>query len=130
MSSMAAGRRRDALRHHAGWRASSGTGYLPDVVRFIAMARSAPRCCSACWLVLVGVAFKLAAVRSTLVSGRLRRAPAEVGAFLSALSKGAALALLARLTLGMAGMTGGAVDRSPGSTPLPISCRCWDSSRC
>jgi NADH-quinone oxidoreductase subunit N len=88
-----------------------GTGYLPDVVRFIAMGPLSPTVVLGMLLVLVGVAFKLAAVPFHFwCPDVFEGAPAEVGAFLSVASKGAALALLARLTLGMAGMTGGAVD--------------------
>jgi NADH-quinone oxidoreductase subunit N len=89
-----------------------GTGYLPDVVRFIALGPLlSPTVLLGMLLVLVGVAFKLAAVPFHFwCPDVFEGAPAEVGAFLSVASKGAALALLARLTLGMAGMTGGAVD--------------------
>jgi NADH-quinone oxidoreductase subunit N len=88
-----------------------GTGYLPDVVRFIAMGPLSPTVLLGMLLVLVGIAFKLAAVPFHFwCPDVFEGAPAEVGAFLSVASKGAALALLARLTLGMAGMTGGAVD--------------------
>src|SRR5207244_4467159 len=83
-----------------------GTGYLPDVVRFIAMGNLSATIVLGMLLILIGVAFKLAAVPFHFwCPDVFEGAPAEVGAFLSVASKGAALALLARITLGLAGYT-------------------------
>jgi NADH-quinone oxidoreductase subunit N len=86
-----------------------GTGYLPDIVRFIS-AEAVERGMSGTTLlgilfVLIGIAFKLAAVPFHFwCPDVFEGAPAEVGAFLSVASKGAALALLARITLGLGGL--------------------------
>lgn len=87
-----------------------GTGYLPDLVRFIAMGNLSGTVVLGLLLVLVGVAFKLAAVPFHFwCPDVFEGAPAEVGAFLSVASKGAALALLARIVFGLAGLTTGGV---------------------
>ncbi len=79
-----------------------GTGYLPDVLRFLAETNLAqePVLIMGLLFVLVGIAFKLAAVPFHFwCPDVFEGASAEVGAFLSVASKGAALALLARIVL-------------------------------
>ncbi len=86
---------------------SYGTGYLPDVVRFVAAGELSSTVLLGVLFILIGVAFKLAAVPFHFwCPDVFEGAPAEVGAFLSVASKGAALALLARITLGLGGLTG------------------------
>jgi NADH-quinone oxidoreductase subunit N len=94
-----------------------GTAYLPDVARaFVAafpMETVDPILILATLFVLIGVAFKLAAVPFHFwCPDVFEGAAAEVAAFLSVASKGAALALLARLALVVvyAGGTGPAAD--------------------
>src|SRR5438034_4898248 len=90
-----------------------GTGYLPDVVRFVAAGEITSTVVLGVLLILIGVAFKLAAVPFHFwCPDVFEGAPAEVGAFLSVASKGAALALLARIVLGLAGLTTGGVGDS------------------
>jgi NADH-quinone oxidoreductase subunit N len=84
-----------------------GTGYLPDVVRFVAAGDLSSTVIIGVLFVLIGVAFKLAAVPFHFwCPDVFEGAPAEVAAFLSVASKGAALALLARITLGFGGLSG------------------------
>jgi NADH-quinone oxidoreductase subunit N len=84
-----------------------GTGYLPDVVRFVAAGELSSTVLLAVLFILIGVAFKLAAVPFHFwCPDVFEGAPAEVGAFLSVASKGAALALLARITFGLGGLAG------------------------
>lgn len=85
-----------------------GTAYLPDLVGFMA---AEPRVDLIIVLgslfILVGVAFKLAAVPFHFwCPDVFEGAAAEVAAFLSVASKGAALALLGRLALGLGGLSG------------------------
>src|SRR3954451_16713840 len=84
-----------------------GTGYLPDLVEFMAMAPLDPMVLLGTLFVLIGIGFKLAAVPFHFwCPDVFEGASAEVAAFLSVASKGAALALLARITLGLGGLTG------------------------
>ena len=94
-----------------------GTGYLPDLA--LAYGGSHPLGVGGSdWvlflgtmLLLVGLAFKLAAVPFHFwCPDVFEGASAEIAAFLSVASKGAALALLGRLTLVFAGLGGGALD--------------------
>jgi NADH-quinone oxidoreductase subunit N len=88
-----------------------GTGYLPDVVRFVAAGEMNNTILLGVLFVLVGIAFKLAAVPFHFwCPDVFEGAPAEVGAFLSVASKGAALALLGRITLGLSGFSVTAFD--------------------
>jgi len=94
-----------------------GTGYLPD------LARAFPTTAAAGFdavlllgtlLILVGLSFKLAAVPFQFwCPDVFEGAAAEVAGYLSVASKGAALALLGRLALGLVGpnvfLTGGAL---------------------
>jgi NADH-quinone oxidoreductase subunit N len=83
-----------------------GTGYLPDLVQFMAAAPLDPIVLLGTLFVLIGIAFKLAAVPFHFwCPDVFEGASAEVAAFLSVASKGAALALLARITLGLGGFT-------------------------
>lgn len=88
-----------------------GTGYLPDLgLGYAAALKSGldPVLLLGTMLVLIGIAFKLAAVPFHFwCPDVFEGAATEVAAFLSVASKGAALALLARLTLGLAGLTTG-----------------------
>jgi NADH-quinone oxidoreductase subunit N len=79
-----------------------GTGYLPDVLTFVAISPTDPLVLMGMLFILVGVAFKLAAVPFHFwCPDVFEGAAAEVAAFLSVASKGAALALLARIALGL-----------------------------
>jgi NADH-quinone oxidoreductase subunit N len=81
-----------------------GTGYLPDLLHFMAMAPLDPLVLLGTLFVLIGIAFKLAAVPFHFwCPDVFEGASAEVAAFLSVASKGAALALLGRITLGLGG---------------------------
>lgn len=84
-----------------------GTGYLPDLLRFMSTTPLDPLILLGTIFVLVGIGFKLAAVPFHFwCPDVFEGAPAEVGGFLSVASKGAALALLARITLGLGGLSG------------------------
>jgi NADH-quinone oxidoreductase subunit N len=82
-----------------------GTGYLPDVAAgFLALDRPDPMVLLGALFILIGLGFKLAAVPFHFwCPDVFEGAAAEVGAFLSVASKGAALALLARITLVIGG---------------------------
>jgi NADH-quinone oxidoreductase subunit N len=81
-----------------------GTGYLPDVAQGFLHTQFDPLLVLAGLFVLIGLAFKLAAVPFHFwCPDVFEGAAAEVAGFLSVASKGAALALLGRLTLGLAG---------------------------
>jgi NADH-quinone oxidoreductase subunit N len=83
------------------------TGYLPDLVTFIAHSQLDAIVLLGMLFVLIGIAFKLAAVPFHFwCPDVFEGAAAEVGAFLSVASKGAALALLGRITLGLGGLSG------------------------
>jgi len=79
-----------------------GTGYLPEIVRMMEMGGySDSVVLMGMFFVLIGIGFKLAAVPFHFwCPDVFEGAAAEVAAFLSVASKGAALALLARITLG------------------------------
>jgi NADH-quinone oxidoreductase subunit N len=85
-----------------------GTGYLPDVVAFIARDPKVDVMVLLGMLfILIGIGFKLAAVPFHFwCPDVFEGAAAEVAGFLSVASKGAALALLARLVMGLGGLTG------------------------
>jgi NADH-quinone oxidoreductase subunit N len=86
-----------------------GTGYLPDVLFYLTQSSLDPLIVLGILFILVGIAFKLAAVPFHFwCPDVFEGAAAEVAAFLSVASKGAALALLARFALGM-----GEVDSAP-----------------
>src|SRR5438067_8827589 len=81
-----------------------GTGYLPDVAQGFMHTPLDPLLLLAGLFVLIGLAFKLAAVPFHFwCPDVFEGAAAEVAAFLSVASKGAALALLGRLVLVLAG---------------------------
>ncbi len=83
-----------------------GTGYLPDVTYFITQSPIDVTTILGVFFILVGVGFKLAAFPFHFwCPDVFEGASAEVAAFLSVASKGAALAMLARITLGLAGLT-------------------------
>jgi len=87
-----------------------GTGYLPDVLTFVAISPTDPFVLMGMLFILVGVAFKLAAVPFHFwCPDVFEGAAAEVAAFLSVASKGAALALLARIALGLTGIPHAAI---------------------
>ena len=83
-----------------------GTAYLPDVLQAVAGISTATVdtiVLLGMLFILIGVAFKLSAVPFHFwCPDVFEGAAAEVGAFLSVASKGAALALLARLTMPLA----------------------------
>jgi NADH-quinone oxidoreductase subunit N len=99
-----------------------GTGYLPDLAKgFGEVVRLAPATGGALGFdailvlgtlfILVGIGFKLAAVPFHFwCPDVFEGASAEVAAFLSVASKGAALALLARFLLVLSGLGAPAVD--------------------
>jgi NADH-quinone oxidoreductase subunit N len=82
-----------------------GTGYLPDVAQgFLQTTQFDPLLILAALFVLIGLAFKLAAVPFHFwCPDVFEGAPAEIAGFLSVASKGAALALLGRIALMVAG---------------------------
>jgi NADH-quinone oxidoreductase subunit N len=89
-----------------------GTAYLPDLARgYAAVLHSSPQGFEPILLlgtlfILVGVGFKLAAVPFHFwCPDVFEGAAAEVAAFLSVASKGAALALLARFTMVLSGLS-------------------------
>ncbi|HYT91067.1 MAG TPA: NADH-quinone oxidoreductase subunit N, partial [Gemmataceae bacterium] len=83
-----------------------GTGYLPEVAAAFAAGPVDPLLILASLFVLIGIAFKLAAVPFHFwCPDVFEGAAAEVAGFLSVASKGAALALLGRIVLTMAGPT-------------------------
>jgi NADH-quinone oxidoreductase subunit N len=81
-----------------------GTGYLPDLAAGLAAAPPGPAVLLALLLVTVGLGFKLAVVPYHFwCPDVFEGAAAEVAGFLSVVSKGAALALTARLVFAVAG---------------------------
>ncbi|MSQ94923.1 MAG: NADH-quinone oxidoreductase subunit N [Gemmataceae bacterium] len=93
------------------------TGYLPTIVAQITAIDpislqsnlSDPVIAVGLTFILAGIGFKLASVPFHFwCPDVFEGAAAEVGAFLSVASKGAALALLARIVLGLGGLTGSA----------------------
>jgi NADH-quinone oxidoreductase subunit N len=84
-----------------------GTGYFPDLATFMAANPLDPLVLLGMLFILIGVAFKLAAVPFHFwCPDVFEGAAAEVAAFLSVASKGAALALLGRIALGLGGLAG------------------------
>lgn len=84
-----------------------GTGYFPDLAGFMAANPLDPIVLLGTFFILIGVAFKLAAVPFHFwCPDVFEGASAEVAGFLSVASKGAALALLARIIYGLGGMAG------------------------
>ena len=85
------------------------TGYLPTIVQKISEgnALADPVVVMGLTFLLAGIGFKLASVPFHFwCPDVFEGAAAEVGAFLSVASKGAALALLARIVLGLGGLAG------------------------
>lgn len=85
------------------------TGYLPTIVEQITAQNNMmdPVVVMGLTFILAGIGFKLASVPFHFwCPDVFEGAAAEVGAFLSVASKGAALALLARIVLGIGGLTG------------------------
>ncbi len=84
-----------------------GTGYMPDLLRFMSQGPLDPMILLGTLFVLIGIGFKLAAVPFHFwCPDVFEGAAAEVAGFLSVASKGAALALLARVTMGLGGLAG------------------------
>ncbi len=84
-----------------------GTAYLPDLVGFLAKGPLDGIVLLGILFVLIGIGFKLAAVPFHFwCPDVFEGAAAEIGAFLSVASKGAALALLGRVALGLGGLSG------------------------
>ncbi|MBI2808224.1 MAG: NADH-quinone oxidoreductase subunit N [Planctomycetes bacterium] len=86
-----------------------GTGFLPVIlVKITAEGHlMEPAVVMGLTFILAGIGFKLASVPFHFwCPDVFEGAAAEVGAFLSVASKGAALAMLARVVLGMGGLTG------------------------
>jgi NADH-quinone oxidoreductase subunit N len=97
-----------------------GTGYFPDLAVFMAAQPHDPLVLLGALFVLIGVGFKLAAVPFHFwCPDVFEGAAAEVAAFLSVASKGAALALLGRLVLGMGGLAGLQVDHQAWNNVVP-----------
>jgi NADH-quinone oxidoreductase subunit N len=91
-----------------------GTGYLPDVAHNLAQGPFNSLVLLGGLFLLIGIAFKLAAVPFHFwCPDVFEGASAEVAGFLSVASKGAALALLGRFTLTLAGPSNG-----PGFLPV------------
>src|SRR5205807_3818639 len=88
-----------------------GTGYLPDVAAgLLSLQTLDPILILGMLFVLIGFGFKLAAVPFHFwCPDVFEGASAEVAGFLSVASKGAALALLARVALVLAGLNAGRV---------------------
>jgi NADH-quinone oxidoreductase subunit N len=88
-----------------------GTGYLPEVAAgFLNAPAFDPLLLLGTLFIFIGIAFKLAAVPFHFwCPDVFEGAAAEVAGFLSVASKGAALALLARLTMVMAGLSAGGI---------------------
>lgn len=85
------------------------TGYLPSIVQELGTAKSLgdPVVIMGVSFLLLGIGFKLASVPFHFwCPDVFEGAAAEVGAFLSVASKGAALALLARVAFGIGGIAG------------------------
>ncbi|MBI3822853.1 MAG: NADH-quinone oxidoreductase subunit N [Planctomycetes bacterium] len=85
------------------------SGYLPTVVREIGAGNTLadPVVIMGITFLLAGIGFKLASVPFHFwCPDVFEGAAAEVGAFLSVASKGAAIALLARIVLGIGGLSG------------------------
>jgi NADH-quinone oxidoreductase subunit N len=81
-----------------------GTGYLPEVAAAFLQGPFDPLLLLGALFIMVGIAFKLAAVPFHFwCPDVFEGAAAEVAAFLSVASKGAALALLGRIVLVVAG---------------------------
>jgi NADH-quinone oxidoreductase subunit N len=97
-----------------------GTAYLPDLLHFMAMAPLDPMVLLGTLFILIGIGFKLAAVPFHFwCPDVFEGASAEVAAFLSVASKGAALALLGRITLGLGGLTlGGLTAADAGANAM------------
>jgi NADH-quinone oxidoreductase subunit N len=105
-----------------------GTAYLPEMASAYVAAVSAgsldPLLLLGTMFVLIGIAFKLAAVPFHFwCPDVFEGASAEVAGFLSVASKGAALALLARITLALGGMerlaVGGVVSEQMATYLVP-----------
>lgn len=89
-----------------------GTAYIPDLARMMSETAPDPLVILGTLFIFVGVLFKLAAVPFHFwCPDVFEGAAAEVGAFLSVASKGAALGLLARFILALTGL--GAIDPDP-----------------
>lgn len=98
-----------------------GTAYIPDLVNFMAANPTEPIVLLGSLFLLIGIGFKLAAVPFHFwCPDVFEGASAEVAAFLSVASKGAALALLGRITLGLGGLTGLEVDATAWKNSVPI----------
>src|SRR5262249_55958128 len=98
-----------------------GTAYLPDLVSFAAAHPPDPIGILGSLFLLIGIGFKLAAVPFHFwCPDVFEGASAEVAAFLSVASKGAALALLGRITLGLGGLAGWEVDPAAWRNSAPI----------
>ncbi len=88
-----------------------GTAYFPDLAGFMAANPLDPLVLLGTLFVLIGVGFKLAAVPFHFwCPDVFEGAAAEVAGFLSVASKGAALALLSRIVLGLGGLAGPQID--------------------
>jgi NADH-quinone oxidoreductase subunit N len=91
-----------------------GTGYLPDLAAQMALTPLDPLLILGVLFILVGFAFKLAAVPFHFwCPDVFEGASAEIAGFLSVASKGAALALTGRFVLLLAGLAGPAPE--PGA---------------
>jgi NADH-quinone oxidoreductase subunit N len=97
-----------------------GTAYLPEVAAGLLAAPVDVFAILGVLFVLIGIGFKVAAVPFHFwCPDVFEGASAEVAGFLSVASKGAALALLARIALALAGLSG-----ALGRLPVPSE-RAW-----
>ncbi len=95
-----------------------GTGYMPDLLLFLQPLD--PVVMLGILFLLIGIAFKLAAVPFHFwCPDVFEGAAAEVGAFLSVASKGAALALLARIVYGLGGLATPQADYAAWNNVAP-----------
>src|SRR5690242_6441289 len=97
-----------------------GTAYIPDLASFIAHGQFEPVVLLGSLFILVGVAFKLAAVPFHFwCPDVFEGASAEVAGFLSVASKGAALALTGRFVFVVAGLAGVAPNKDAWAQMAP-----------
>lgn len=97
-----------------------GTAYMPDLLLFVGRAPLDAVAMLGILFLLIGIAFKLSAVPFHFwCPDVFEGAAAEVGAFLSVASKGAALALLGRIVFGLGGLATTQADYAAWNNVTP-----------